>query len=96
MRRFLIVGYDITDNKRRTRVFKFLQGWGERVQYSVFCCQVNPRERQKLVFELNRMILKTEDHILFVDAGAVKGAQPLPEISYLGAVWKPEPRVQIV
>ncbi|MGI6496948.1 MAG: CRISPR-associated endonuclease Cas2 [Kiritimatiellia bacterium] len=41
MRRFYLVSYDIPDDKRRARVFKLMRGWGERVQYSVFCCQLN-------------------------------------------------------
>lgn len=32
----LIVTYDISDNKLRTRFAKFLQKYGHRLQYSVF------------------------------------------------------------
>ena len=32
----LIVSYDISDNKRRTRFSKFLEKHGTRLQYSVF------------------------------------------------------------
>ena len=32
----IIIIYDITDNKRRTRMAKFLEGYGVRVQKSAF------------------------------------------------------------
>ncbi len=96
MRRFYLVSYDIPDDRRRTRIFKLLRGWGERVQYSVFCCQLNPRERLRLVDELKSRMLQSEDQTLFVDAGPVKGERPVPEIAYIGKVWTPEQRTQIV
>ncbi|NEP62230.1 MAG: CRISPR-associated endonuclease Cas2 [Symploca sp. SIO2G7] len=34
----VLVVYDIPDNKRRTKLAKFLEGYGRRVQYSVFEC----------------------------------------------------------
>ena len=72
MRRFYLVSYDIPDDKRRVRVFKLMRGWGERVQYSVFCCQLNPRERLELIEELKTRMNASEDQTLIVDAGAVK------------------------
>lgn len=96
MRRFYLVSYDITDDKRRTRIFKLLRSWGERVQYSVFCCQLNSREKLQLADELKTRLNQDEDQTLFVDAGPVKGEQPIPEIAYIGKVWRPEPRTQIV
>lgn len=35
---FIVVVYDITDNKRRTRLHKALSRFGEPVQLSVFEC----------------------------------------------------------
>jgi len=96
MRRFFLVSYDIPDDRRRNRVFKLLRSWGERVQYSVFCCQLNPREKLCLADELKSRINQKEDQALFVDAGPVEGEHPIPEIAYLGVVWKPEQRSQII
>jgi len=31
-----VLCYDVTDDRRRTKLFKFLEGRGTRVQYSVF------------------------------------------------------------
>ncbi len=35
---FIVVAYDISDDKRRTRLHKALKRFGEAVQYSVFEC----------------------------------------------------------
>ncbi len=96
MRRFFLVSYDIPDDRRRARVFKLMRGWGERVQYSVFCCQLNPRERHALTDELKTRMNHDEDQTLFVDAGPVEGERPVPEIVYVGKVWRPEQRTQVV
>ena len=39
---FIVVAYDIPDDRRRTRLFKRLKGFGTPVQYSVFGM---PRQR---------------------------------------------------
>jgi len=33
---FVVVAYDIPDDRRRTRIAKLLEDYGDRVQYSVF------------------------------------------------------------
>ncbi|NLE66716.1 MAG: CRISPR-associated endonuclease Cas2 [Lentisphaerae bacterium] len=95
-RRFYIVSYDVTDDKRRTRVYKALLGYGDRVQYSVFCCQLNPRERVQMETRLRDEIHHDDDQVLVVDAGPVRGAQPEPEVAYVGKTWKPQPRSLVV
>ena len=37
---FVVVAYDISDDKTRTRLHKTLRRFGERVQFSVFECIV--------------------------------------------------------
>lgn len=96
MRRFYLVSYDVVDDRRRNRVAKRLLDYGERVQYSVFCCQLNPRELHRLQEDLKGEMNCDEDQTLFVDAGAVEGEHPIPDLSYLGRVWKPEARTQVV
>ena len=41
--RFL-VSYDVTDDKRRTRVHRALRDFGDWLQYSLFRCDLSPRE----------------------------------------------------
>ncbi len=43
MRRRYLITYDISDDKRRARVFKSLRNRGDHLQFSVFLCELNPR-----------------------------------------------------
>ena len=44
----VIVSYDITDDKRRRKVCKTLEGYGYRVQYSVFECDLTNKQISEL------------------------------------------------
>ncbi len=41
---YVVVCYDITDNRRRARLYEELLGFGTPVQKSVFECQVTPKQ----------------------------------------------------
>lgn len=43
-----LICYDIRDAKRWRKAYKLLQGYGERIQYSIFRCQLSMRSREKL------------------------------------------------
>ena len=45
MRTTYLVCYDITDDKRLRRVFKTCKNYGDHLQYSVFECDLNPKEK---------------------------------------------------
>ena len=61
----VLVVYDIPNDKRRTKLSKFLEGYGERVQYSVFECFLNLQEMREL-FEKSKKIVKvSEDNVRF-------------------------------
>ena len=47
-----LVCYDVHDPARLRRAAKLLEGTGERVQYSVFRCWLNPTQVQRLRWEL--------------------------------------------
>lgn len=38
-----VISYDISSDKRRNRIVKILEGYGYRVQYSVFECDLTPK-----------------------------------------------------
>ena len=44
----VLVTYDVTDDRRRRRVAKLLEGYGRRVQRSVFECNLTKAQFQKL------------------------------------------------
>jgi CRISPR-associated protein Cas2 len=58
-----LVAYDIRDPKRLAKVAKCLKGYGSRLQFSVFRCRLNDRERERLAWELKK-ITKSEDNLL--------------------------------
>lgn len=62
---FWIVSYDIPNDKRRNKVAKILTGYGRRAQYSVFECEINDEQRDKLERALKREIDAEEDDIRF-------------------------------
>lgn len=46
----VLIAYDVASNRRRLQISKLLAGFGERVQYSVFECELTA-ERYALVRE---------------------------------------------
>ena len=94
-RRRYLVAYDISDDDRRNRVFKTLNGFGERVQYSVFLCELNAREIIALKSKLLPVIHQREDQIMLVDLGAVDGERS-STMETLGRALSTQERVIVV
>lgn len=61
--RFLMIAFDIPDNRRRYRVVRALRDYGERVQKSVFECRLRPPERRALLARLDRLINAEADRL---------------------------------
>lgn len=61
---FVVVCYDIHDDRRRSRVGKILEGYGTRVQRSVFECDLMPIHVKKLKERLGKAI-KSEDSLRY-------------------------------
>ena len=51
-----VIAYDIADDRRRNRIARLLEGYGERVQYSVFEAWLNDTELQKLRQRLEKAV----------------------------------------
>lgn len=62
---FIVVAYDIPDDKRRTRVMKILEGYGYRVQKSVFECEVTPQLYDKMRGRVGKAIDESEDSVRY-------------------------------
>lgn len=60
-----LVVYDIADNRRRTRLAKFLEGHGRRVQESVFECFLTLEEMRRLHQQVQRRVQPEEDNVRF-------------------------------
>ena len=60
-----VVIYDISDDKRRRRVFNLLEGYGQRVQFSAFECVLNDRKFDELRSRLIKVVKMNEDSVRF-------------------------------
>lgn len=78
-----LVCYDIRENRRLRRVHRILQGWGLRMQYSVFQCLLSHRERFRLTEVLRRVIDERVDDL------RIYTLQPGCTIHYQGSVPVP-------
>jgi CRISPR-associated protein Cas2 len=65
MKNWYLIAYDIRDEKRLRRVARNLEGYGTRVQYSVFRCRLTERSLERLRWELSQ-ILDTCDDLMIV------------------------------
>jgi CRISPR-associated protein Cas2 len=73
MRNRYLVCYDVTDPKRLAHTYKKMNGFGEPVQYSVFICDLSPKERVMLEEALTEILNLKEDRVLIVDLGPAEG-----------------------
>lgn len=62
---FVVVSYDIAEDKRRTKIHKMLKSYGQWMQYSVFECSLTKTEYAKLRSRLSKVIKPEEDSIRF-------------------------------
>jgi len=62
---FVEVSYDITDDNRRNKVCNELKNYGERVQYSVFECNLSKLQIKELQTRLGRLINRRQDSVRY-------------------------------
>lgn len=62
---FIVVAYDISDDRRRTRLHKRLKGFGRPVQYSVFECVLTEQSLRKLKETVLDTIKRDEDLVRY-------------------------------
>jgi CRISPR-associated protein Cas2 len=60
---FIVVAYDIKDDKRRNRVAKTMEDYGTRVQYSVFECNLGEKILEKMKDTLSSVIDEENDNV---------------------------------
>lgn len=80
---FYLVCYDIVKDSRRNRAAHLLEGYGMRVQKSVFECVLNEKQLNLLQRKLDRYINAAEDQVRFYPMSAhtrrkvlILGSQP--------------------
>ncbi|GAA6622218.1 CRISPR-associated endonuclease Cas2 [Scytonema sp. NUACC26] len=61
----VVVVYDIPNDKRRTKLSNFLEGYGRRVQFSVFECFLSLEEMRQLYEKVKKLVKPVEDDVRF-------------------------------
>lgn len=84
---FYLVCYDIVLTKRRNKVAHLLEGYGMRVQKSVFECVLTEHQIAMLDRKLNQFIKADEDQVRFYPMSAhtrrkvnILGLQPTRQV----------------
>ena len=95
MRHRILVCYDISADKRRNKVAKACESYGTRVQFSVFECPLDGLRFQQLRAELEELINRDEDQVLFVTLGPESGDASL-RIESIGRAYTQRSRVVVV
>lgn len=62
---YIVVSYDIPEDKRRTKIHSVLKSYGQWVQLSVFECHLTNTQYAKLRSRLSQLIQPHEDSIRF-------------------------------
>ena len=60
---FYAVAYDISDDKRRTKVHKLLKGFGKWTEYSLFECFLTKKELLTLRHKLDKQLDPRTDRV---------------------------------
>lgn len=94
-RRRYLVTYDISDDKRRLKVFLSLRARGDHTQFSVFLCDLGDRELVRLRGILEEIVKKDEDQVLFADLGPAE-KEPGKIIGSVGRPYQPPIRALVV
>lgn len=61
----VVVVYDIPDDKRRLKLSNFLEGYGNRIQLSVFECFLSLEEMRELYEKVQKRVKSNEDNVRF-------------------------------
>lgn len=60
-----VVAYDVVCDRRRRKVAELLEGYGQRVQYSVFECLLGEAKLGELKRRLRKRVRLDEDSVRF-------------------------------
>ena len=88
--RVYIVAYDISCPRRWRRVVTIVEGYGDRLQLSVFQCRLTQRQRIELAARLESEIRRREDSVMFFDLGPAESVER--RVESLGRPFEPARR----
>jgi CRISPR-associated protein Cas2 len=91
-----LVSYDVRDPKRLRKVAKLLEGYGVRLQYSVFRCRLDREMLEQLHWRLNQ-IMEAEDDLLVIPlCGSCASKVPAHSSGDQSSWAEPAPSFKIV
>jgi CRISPR-associated protein Cas2 len=64
-----LVAYDIREDRRLRQVHEIAKAFGYPLQYSVFICDLDPREKYAMRAELRHTIDHRVDALVFIELG---------------------------
>jgi len=83
---YVVVTYDIEDDKRRTKMHKMLSGLGDHVQLSVFECVLDEGKLKRMLEGAEKLAIGESDSVRIymlcghcLSKAIVVGAGPSPE-----------------
>jgi len=85
---FVMISYDIVEDKKRLKLMKFLKDYGDRVQKSVFECNLSPETYDQVKSGVEKIINKRKDRVRYYRI--CKGCVDKVEISGWGEVTEEE------
>ena len=62
---FILVVYDISNDRRRTKLHNALLDYGTPVQYSVFECLLTDQDKERMLKAVRRVIRPRKDQVRF-------------------------------
>ena len=91
-RHWYLFSYDIRDPKRWRRVHKIVNGYGTRLQYSLFRCHLTPTQMERARHELEKVMEEEDDLLVIRLSPSCKIVERTP-----GGQWtRPPPRFEVV
>lgn len=85
---FVVVSYDVVDDRKRTKIAKAMKSYGERVQKSVFECRIDDQQFIRMKKAVESIMDMNEDSVRFYFL--CKGCVDRIEISGWGTVTEDE------
>lgn len=73
-KRAYLLAYDVCDDRRRAHIAKYLQSYGERLQYSLFYFEIRPARLLQIKRTVENEMDCHEDSMLVVNLGKVEQA----------------------
>jgi CRISPR-associated protein Cas2 len=68
-RRRYLVAYDIRDDRRLRSIAGCMEGYGTRIQYSVFVCDLSDQEKTIMRGDIEALMKSSEDSVMVIDLG---------------------------